>query len=162
MDHFKQILNHLWSDGRETLKCHTFICAALFALSLKAFWVIQIVSAEGCSSLMQKLMQIHCSTCSVSLKAIATQDTCSLNCLYCPHWLVQWSLHYSHMHIPVHSPWLPGSIDVTQTVLIILTTARLFPDTQYQSTQYMKQTMTELRGEIHNTTTIRIGDFNNE
>ena len=29
------------------------------------------------------------------------------------------------MHIPVHSPWLPGYIDVTQTVLIILTLAGL-------------------------------------
>ena len=29
------------------------------------------------------------------------------------------------MHIPVLSPWLPGYIDVTQTVLIILTMAKL-------------------------------------
>ena len=32
------------------------------------------------------------------------------------------------MCIPVHYPWLPGYIDVTQTILIILTTAGLFPD----------------------------------
>ena len=42
------------------------------------------------------------------------------------HWLVQWSRHCSCMHIPVHSPWLPGYIDVVQTV--ILTVAGLFPD----------------------------------
>ena len=33
-----------------------------------------------------------------------------------------------HMCIPVHSPWLPGCINVTQTVLFILTTAGLFLD----------------------------------
>ena len=32
------------------------------------------------------------------------------------------------MRIPVHSPWLPGYVDVTQTVLIILTMVGLFPD----------------------------------
>ena len=32
------------------------------------------------------------------------------------------------MHIPVHSPWLPGYINVAQTFLIILTMAGLFPD----------------------------------
>ena len=32
------------------------------------------------------------------------------------------------MHIPVHSPWLPGCIDVTQTILVVLTMAALFPD----------------------------------
>ena len=31
------------------------------------------------------------------------------------------------MHIPVHSPWLPGYINVMQTVLIMLTMAGLFP-----------------------------------
>ena len=32
------------------------------------------------------------------------------------------------MHIPVHSLWLPGYINVVQTILIILTMAGLFPD----------------------------------
>ena len=32
------------------------------------------------------------------------------------------------MRVPVHSPWLPGNIDVAQTILIILTMAGLFPD----------------------------------
>ena len=32
------------------------------------------------------------------------------------------------MHIPVHSPWLPGYTDVVQTVLVILTMAGLFLD----------------------------------
>ena len=34
----------------------------------------------------------------------------------------------SHVQIPVHSPWLPGYIDVVQTILIILTIVGLFPD----------------------------------
>ena len=49
-----------------------------------AFWVIQIVSPEECSSLMQNLLQISCSTCSVILNAMATQCTGSLNGVYCP------------------------------------------------------------------------------
>ena len=91
-----------------------------------AFWIIRIVSVEECSSLAQNLMQIRCSAHSVILNVMATQDTCSLNGIYCPHWLVQWSRHCSHMHIPVHSPLLPGYINVLQTVLVILTMAGLF------------------------------------
>ena len=93
-----------------------------------AFWIIQIVSVEECSSLMQNLRQIHCSACSVILNVVATQYTCSLNSVYHPHWRGQWSHHCSRMHIPVHSPWLPGYIDVEQTVFIILTMAELFLD----------------------------------
>ena len=89
-----------------------------------AFWIIQIVTMEECSSLMQNLMHIHCSTYSVILNARATQYTCSLNSAYFPHWLVQWSHHFSHMHIPVHSPW-PGYISVVQTILNIVTMAGL-------------------------------------
>ena len=55
------------------------------------------------------------------LNVTVTQYTCSLNSVYCPHWLVQWSRQCSHVHIPVHSPWLPGYIDATQTTVVILT-----------------------------------------
>ena len=44
---------------------------------------------------MQNLTQIHCSTCSVIMNAMTTQYTCSLNGVYDPHWLVQWSCHFS-------------------------------------------------------------------
>ena len=73
-------------DSRPSLKhlCHTFICAALIASSPKAFWVIQIVSVEECSSLTQNLMQSHCSTCSVTLSVTATQYTGSLNASTAP------------------------------------------------------------------------------
>ena len=93
-----------------------------------AFWIIRMVSTEECLSLTQILMQIHSSACSVILNVTATQYTCSLSDVYHPHWLVQWSRHCSHMRVPVHSPWLPGHIDVTQTILITLTMAALFPD----------------------------------
>ena len=36
-------------------------------------------------------------------------STCLTQWWLLPHWLVQWSHHYSCMHIPVHSPWLLGS-----------------------------------------------------
>ena len=93
-----------------------------------AFWSIQIVTAEECSSLTQNLMQIHCSTCSVIFNVMATQYTSSLNGIYRPHWPVQWSCHCSHMCIPVHSPWLLGYIKVMQNILVILTMAGLFPN----------------------------------
>ena len=67
---------HSWPSLKHL--CHTFICTAL-ALSPKAFWIIRTVSTEECSSLIQNLMQIHCSTCSVILNAMDTQYTCSLN-----------------------------------------------------------------------------------
>ena len=86
--------------GAEAINHHWPIAAA--------FWIIQIVSTEECSSLMQNLIQIHCATHSVILNMVATQYTCSLNSIYYSHWLVQWSCHCSHMHIPVHSLWLPG------------------------------------------------------
>ena len=41
------------------------------------------------------------------------------------------------MLIPVHSPWPPGYIDVTQTVLIILTMAGLFPDRPHVLSIYL-------------------------
>ena len=85
-----------------------------------AFWIIWIVFVEECSS----LMQICCSTHSVILNAVATQYTCSLNSVYCSHWLVQWSHHFSCMCILVHSLWLPCYTDV----LIILSMAVLFLD----------------------------------
>ena len=108
--------------------CHTFICIALIVLfwSPRAFWIIRIVSTEECSSLMQNLRQIRCCTHSVILNATATQYTCSLNRIYHPHWLVQWSHHCSHMCIPVHSPWLSGYINVVQTILVILIMSGLF------------------------------------
>ena len=82
---------------------------------------------EEYSSLRQNLMQIRCSSSSVILNVTATQYTCSLNGVYHPHWLVQWSCHCSHKHIPVLSPWLPSYIGVVQTIVVILTMVGLFP-----------------------------------
>ena len=114
---------HKWAHCRDKTANHQLPIAA-------AFWIIRIVFTEECSSLMQNLMQIHCSTCSVILNATATQYTCSLNSngISCPHWLVEWSHHCSCMCIPVHSPWLPGYINVAQTILAMLTMAGLFSD----------------------------------
>ena len=83
-----------------------------------AFRIIWIVSVEECPSLTQNLMQVYCSAHSVILNVTATQYTCSHSSVYCPHWLVQWSRHCSHMHIPVHSPWLPGYINVCKLFLL--------------------------------------------
>ena len=58
-----------------------------------------------------------------------TVHSCTLNGIYYSQWLVQWSYHCSFMPIPVHSPWLPGYINVMQTFLVTCTMAELFPDT---------------------------------
>ena len=106
----------------EQAHCHDE--AANHQLPIAAdFWIIWIISTEECSSLIQNLMQICCSTRSVIFNVMATQYRCSLKCFCLPtplHWLVQWSHPCSHMHPPVHSPWLPGYINVTQIILIIL------------------------------------------
>ena len=68
---------------------------------------------------------------SVILNVMATQYTCSLNSMYHPHGLAQCRHRCSCMHTPVHSAWLPGYIDVVQTILAILTMAGVFPDRIY-------------------------------
>ena len=98
---------HEWAPCHDEAASHQFLIA-------EAFWIIGTVSMEECLNLMQNAMQIHCSTRSVILNAMATQYTCSFNSLYHPHWLVQWSHHCSHICIPVHSPWLPGYICVAE------------------------------------------------
>ena len=45
------------------------------------------------------------------------------------------------MRIPVHSPWLPGYIDVAQTVLVILTMGGLFPDRPLNSIKFLLLTI---------------------
>ena len=102
-----------WAGG-----CEVVMKLPITVAHTEAFWIIQIVSMEECSSLTQNLMQICCSTCSVILNVTATQYTGSLNGIYCPHWPVQWSHHCSCMCIPVHSPWLPGYLHVVQTFLL--------------------------------------------
>ena len=97
------------------------------------FWIIWIVSTKECLSLTWNLMRIHCSTRSVILHMTATQYTWSLNCIYHLHWPVQWS-HCSHT--PVHSPWLPGYINVAQIVLVMLM-AGLFQDRLYLSIYHL-------------------------
>ena len=93
-----------------------------------AFWIIQTVFMKECSGLTQNWMPVCSSTHSITLNVMVTQYTCSLTGVYHPHWLVQRNSHCSHMRIPVHSPWLPGYIDVEQTVLLMLTMSTLFPD----------------------------------
>ena len=60
------------------------------------------------------------------LNVTSTWYTYSLNSPYHSHWLVQWSRHCSRMCIPVHCPWLPGYINIMQTVLITLKMAGFF------------------------------------
>ena len=70
--------NSAWDMMHEWAHCHDEAANHQLPIAV-AFWIIPIVSAEECSSLMQKLMQIHCSTHSVILNAMTTQYTCLLN-----------------------------------------------------------------------------------
>ena len=65
--------------------------------------------------------------------ALLAQYTCShtvhmLTQQYLPPLLSTVKLSLFTQGIPVHSPWLPGYINIVQTVLIILMMAGLFPD----------------------------------
>ena len=64
-----------------------------------AFQITRTVPMEECPSLTQNVMQIRCCTHWVILNVTPTQYTCSLNGVYRPHWLVQWSHHCSRMCI---------------------------------------------------------------
>ena len=75
-----------------------------------SFWMFKLNTKFDADSLLYSLI----------LNAMVTQYTCSLNSVYCPHWLVQWSRHCSHMCIPVHSPQLPGYTSVAQSKLFLL------------------------------------------
>ena len=134
--------NSAWDVMYEQVDCCDEAVSHQLPIAM-AFWIIWIVSAEKYSSLMQNLMQTHCSTCSVILNAMATQYTYSLNGVNHPHWQVEWSHHCSHMRTPVHSPWLPGYMDATQTILIILTMAGLFLDRPHciciQNLKFLKE-----------------------
>ena len=116
-------ISHLSSPNRSCLGRFIFIRGGLGVCRQSA-----PTSVEENSSLTQNFTQISCSTGSVILNVTATLYTCSLNGVYCLHWLVQWSHHCSHMNIPVHSPWLPCHINVLKTILVILTMAGLCQD----------------------------------
>ena len=66
---------HEWSFCRDEAANHQLPIAV-------AFWIIPILSAEECSSLMQNLMQVRCSAYSVILKCDG----------YTVHMLTQWCL----------------------------------------------------------------------
>ena len=50
----------------------------------------------------------------------------SCNGIYHPHWLAQWSHHFSHICIPVCSLWMPVT-SMLQTILITWTMVEHFP-----------------------------------
>ena len=75
-----------------------FYLAELIATFLKAFWIIWVISVEECSSLMQNLMQIHCSTCSVILSNGHTVHMLTQWCLLPPLTSTVKSSLFMHVH----------------------------------------------------------------
>ena len=122
LDHFQQILDHLWS-----------ICATLSFVLLSSHIPESLLNhpnslCGGMFKLKAIFNAVSLLYSPIHLNVTPTQYTYSLNGFYCPHWLIQWSWHCSCVCIPVYSPWLPGYFDVAQTVLIILTMVGLFTD----------------------------------
>ena len=111
-----------WASTLSWWNCQSPValsCSLLNPLNSFHGGMFKLNTKLDADSLLYSLSHFECA---------ATQYTCSLNSTYHAPWLVQWSRHCSHMHIPVHSPWLPGYIGVSQTTLIILTMVGLFVD----------------------------------
>ena len=118
-------------DSWPSLKhvCLTLLCAALTASSLKAFWMNHL------NSLHRGMFKLNAKFDADSLLYSLSHFECNGHTV---HTLTQWfppppltstvKLSLFNMHIPGHSPWLPGYIYVTQTFLLILTMAGLFLD----------------------------------
>ena len=92
-----------------------------------AFWIIWIVSAEEYSSLMQNLMQIHCSTGSVIVNATARQHTSSLKGHLQSSPISTGTVEslFTHAHFSTLSLAV-RYINIMQMVLITLTMVGLF------------------------------------
>ena len=101
-----------------------------------AFWIIWIVSMEEWMFKLNAKFDVDSLLCLFSHFECDGHTVQILTQWHVPPpWLVQWSCHCSCVHIPVHSPLLPGYTNVVQTILIILIVAGLFldrPDAQIE------------------------------
>ena len=122
-----------------------------------AFWMIQIVSVEEMFKLTEKF-STDSLLYSVIMNVTATQYTCSLSNIYCPHWLVQWSHHCSRMCIPVLFPGIPGNMDVVQTIVIILKMVWLFLNrlTHFFVTYFSKFSIDQIYAYVYTFTYIHL------
>ena len=120
----------LTTDSWPSLKhlFHTFYLCSTHCIVPKSLLNHLNSFHGGMLSLMQNLMQIHCSTYSVILNVTATQYTCSLKGFYHPHWLVQWSHYCVYMHIPVHTLLSCQFTSMSSKPLLMLTMAGLSSD----------------------------------
>ena len=106
MTHQKTLYEMLWMSRHVVvMKLPVTSCPELWTSESSEYFLWRNVQAKAkldADSLLYLLI----------LNVTATQYTCSLNGVYHPHWLVQWSHQCSRMCIPVHCPWLPGYINV--------------------------------------------------
>ena len=80
--HFVRDVMHEWAH------CHDKAANEQLPIAV-AFWIVPMISMEECSSLMQHLIQISCSSRSVILNVVATKYFSWLSGIYRPHQLVQ-------------------------------------------------------------------------
>ena len=102
---------------------------------------LPITSCHSCG-LLNHLNSFHRGMFKLNSKCDADSLLYSLNHFECDghtvHMLIQWCLQplltstvksslFTYVH-QVHSLWLPGDFNATQTIFVILTTAGIFPD----------------------------------
>ena len=122
MDHFQQILDHLWSICATLYLCCTHCIIPESLLNhLNGFHgeTFKLNTKFDADLLFCLLRRFECDGCNVPM---LTQQ-----CLLPPLTSTVKS-SFSCMYISVHSPWLPGYINVTKTILVTLAMAGLFPD----------------------------------
>ena len=130
---------HEWADVLSWWSCQSPVaqsCDLLNHLNNFCGRMSKLNTKCDANSLLYSLSHFECHSLTVHM---LTQQHLP------PHWLVQWSRHCSHMHIPVHPPWLPGYIGALQTVLIMLTMVGLFPKRPHISYLFLLE---EWRGAV--------------
>ena len=89
--------NSVWDVMHEWECCHGEAANHQLPLAV-SFWILSLVSAEECSSLMQNLMQTCCCTCSVILNVTAIVHMLTQQCLPPPLTSTVKSSLFTHAH----------------------------------------------------------------
>ena len=122
VDHFQQILNHLWAFVSPCYLCCTHcIVPECFLNHPNSFHggMFKLNTKSDAGSLLHSLSHFERDGHTVHMPSQQH---------LLPALTSTWSHYCSHMLIPVHSLWLPRYINVAQTLLIILIMAGLFLD----------------------------------
>ena len=104
----------IWCFSKKKKKTNKNLCTRHYAWAdTLSWWICQSPVAHSygllnhlnsfCGGMFKVNTKFDADSLFYILNVMTTQNTCSLNGIYCPHWLVQWSHHHSCMDIPVHT-----------------------------------------------------------